>query len=167
MKIIDLGRLFLKDIKYIQMEIDKNSNRVIFTEGGIRYSLVLINTCYGGFGISNKARYLYKQLTGNKLDTYSYDCRNDALVIKIVLRLGKVARDSHAKLKICLVPEFIGNHFKIHEYDGLESLSLNIDRYKIERISDICDDTNKSSDVRIREINEVLKMEIPKVHQIY
>lgn len=102
---------------------------------------ILINSCYGGFGLSDAAieKYLTKKnvpfttqhykswLSARKIDFYVgneifsiYDIeRDDPLLIETVIELGiNEASDSHAELKIVEIPVDI--EWQLCEYDGKE-----------------------------------------------
>lgn len=85
---------------------------------GIRH--VVINTCYGGFGLSQRAMDEYCKLAGiTERDFHDRDIsRDDPYLIKIVKELGMGANGSHANLKIVEIPGDISWH--IAEYDGNE-----------------------------------------------
>ena len=79
---------------------------------------VVINSCYGGFGLSDKARERLKEL-GLEFK-WQYDIpRHHPLLVQVVEELGEEASDHYAKLK---VEEINSNLYKIDEYDGLESV---------------------------------------------
>lgn len=85
---------------------------------GVRY--VVINDCYGGFGLSNRAIQEYKRLAGIT-DPSWYDrdvSRDDPYLVKIVRELGSAAAGPHANLKIVEIPGDI--EWLIQEYDGAE-----------------------------------------------
>jgi len=80
---------------------------------------VVINTCYGGFGLSEKA---YKYL-GLAWDGYGYDfkgdgTRADSFLVKCVEELGEESFGQFAKLKIVEIPDDV--EWQIEEYDGAE-----------------------------------------------
>lgn len=79
---------------------------------------IIINECYGGFGISNYAR----KYLGIDKDTYvsDNDLRTNPRLIELLERKGsdKVA-SKYAKLS---VKEFSEPYYHICEYDGNESL---------------------------------------------
>lgn len=100
---------------------------------------IVINRCYGGFGLSREAVLLARKLTqdpawggpclkGDKYDDGtecdydggSIDCkRNDPILIKVVETLGcEAASDSMAELKIVEIPD--GIDWIVTEYDGME-----------------------------------------------
>jgi hypothetical protein len=102
---------------------------------------ILINKCYGGYGLSDKAVRLYltkknipivvnRQYSG-KYHTYyvvglnnqfcdHHISRTDPVIIEVVRELGAKANGSSAKLEIELIPD--GCKYWINEYDGMESI---------------------------------------------
>ena len=81
---------------------------------------IVINSCYGGFGLSDKALDMYKQLS-NKSEVYSFKLdRTDPILIQVVEALGAEADGRFAKLRIIEIPDDI--EWEITEYDGFESV---------------------------------------------
>ena len=65
---------------------------------------VVINSCYGGFGLSDKALDMYKQLS-NKSEVCAYELdRTDPILIQVVETLGAEADGFYAKLRIIEIP---------------------------------------------------------------
>lgn len=83
---------------------------------------VVINKCYGGFCLSDKAVNLYREAKGiNKQDKTFYDgaiARDDSVLINIVESLGNKADGPHAELKILEIPDDVD--WVIEEYGGVE-----------------------------------------------
>jgi hypothetical protein len=81
---------------------------------------VVINDCYGGFGLSVRAAEEYKRLAGiTDPEWYDRDIpRDDPYLVKIVKQLGMGANGSHANLKIVEIPGDI--EWLVQEYDGAE-----------------------------------------------
>lgn len=79
---------------------------------------VVINSCYGGFGLSKEA---YKFL-GLEQDEYGYVrlSRTDPKLVKCVEKLGAKANGSFAKLKVVEIPDDV--KWEITEYDGCEQI---------------------------------------------
>ena len=74
---------------------------------------VVINTCWGGFGLSDQA---HREMG------YSRDIkRDDPKLVAIVERLGEAANGEFAKLKVVEVPD--GVEIEIVEYDGWEHVA--------------------------------------------
>lgn len=85
---------------------------------GVRY--VVINDCYGGFGLSAKAQAEYKKLAGIT-DPSWYDrdvARDDPYLVQVVKELGMGANGTHANLKIIEIPGDV--EWMVSEYDGAE-----------------------------------------------
>ncbi len=81
---------------------------------------IVINNCYGGFGLSERAFREYKKLAGI-VDPEFYDRnipRDDPYLVKIVRELGMSANGPHANLKIVEVPGDV--EWDVSEYDGVE-----------------------------------------------
>lgn len=95
-------------------------------------SEVVINNCYGGFGLSNPVIKRLAEFGHKKsIDCINRDVdysgyldieRHDPILIKVVKELGLAASSTnYSNLVIC---EIKSNKYKIMEYDGIESLML-------------------------------------------
>jgi hypothetical protein len=82
---------------------------------------VVVNRCYGGFGISKKAAALYQARTGAPFDIYIDNNRSDPVLVAIVEELGKEADGKYSALEVVEIPD--GIEWKIEEYDGMEWVS--------------------------------------------
>jgi hypothetical protein len=101
---------------------------------------IVYNACYGGFGLSDKAIQCYSDLAGLGL-IYTKDSngnwshwelpdgkywdgedlsRTDPVLVQVVEELGEEADGDYAKLAIYELPA--GTLYRIHEYDGLETI---------------------------------------------
>jgi len=81
---------------------------------------IVYNTCYGGFGLSKKAKSLYKlKLKSlNKMETNIYK-RHDPILVDVVEELKEEAYGKYAQLKIKTIPLEYKDHY------GRESIVLN------------------------------------------
>jgi len=105
---------------------------------------VVINRCYGGFGLSDTAFEKLLDRKGiaweKKKDSYSYDAyyhagqlgddehylsdydfygnRTDEDLLAIIEEMGEASFGAHASLKIVNIPDDV--EFEIEEYDGME-----------------------------------------------
>jgi len=79
----------------------------------------VVNRCYGGFGLSVKARKLLRK-KGVDMDDYELDRTSNEL-IEVVEELGKEANGLCTKLAIIDVPENAINPY-VEEYDGMETI---------------------------------------------
>lgn len=74
---------------------------------------VVINRCYGGFGLSEKAM---KFLGADS--SWPDIARNDLKLVECVEKLGEEANGTYAELKVVEIPDDV--NWEISEYDGLE-----------------------------------------------
>ena len=79
---------------------------------------IIINTCYGGFGLSEKALALFNERAGT-VTIYEHDiARNNPILVEIVEQLGEAADGGYAELKVVEIPDDV--QWQIDEYDGNE-----------------------------------------------
>ena len=86
---------------------------------------VIINTCYGGFSLSDTAKSMYATLTGaDRNELFEFDLqRDDPTLVMIVEELGDKANGMYAELKIVEIPDDVEWH--IQDYDGVEWVAEN------------------------------------------
>lgn len=84
---------------------------------------IVINTCFGGFKLSDEAFELYKEAKKIKDDDF-HDWeipRDDQLLIDVIESLGEKANGFCADLKIIEIPDDV--KWQIEQYDGKEWVS--------------------------------------------
>lgn len=83
-------------------------------------TFIVINKCYGGFGLSKKALNEYKRRANITDDSFwEHDIhRDDELLVAIVDEMGSAADGSYSKLRIVEIPDNV--EWQIDEYDGME-----------------------------------------------
>jgi hypothetical protein len=105
---------------------------------------LVINKCFGGYGLSRKAVLRLRELgceganndvlcdevwpdTGETNNSAALDyglgdeiSRDDPLLVQVVEELGEEANGPHASLKIIEIPD--GTDWVINNYDGMESV---------------------------------------------
>jgi len=79
---------------------------------------IVINTCYGGFGLSKEALAFYNERADTAIKYEDDIKRNDPILIEIVGQLGEAANGGFAKLKVVQIPDDV--QWQIEEYDGVE-----------------------------------------------
>lgn len=85
---------------------------------------IVINKCFGGFGLSDEALDLYKAKSGIGKNDEVYDRnieRDDSTLIEVIEELGPMAYGDCSELKIVEIPD--GVEWTIEEYDGKEWIS--------------------------------------------
>ncbi len=79
---------------------------------------VVINTCFGGFNISEAALAAYNTAAGTTIK-YAWDIqRNDKHLVAIVEQMGAKANGMCAELKVVEIPDDV--EWDIAEYDESE-----------------------------------------------
>lgn len=84
---------------------------------------VVINACFGGFGLSKEARALYAQRKGlEPEDVTVWDIpRDDYDLVTIVEQMGKKVNSDFSALKVVEIPADV--EWEIAEYDGAEHVA--------------------------------------------
>ena len=84
---------------------------------------IVINTCYGGFGLSEESLEEYKSRKGiTDENFYHWDIPRDCPdLVAMVEEGGTDVDDIYSELKVVNVPDDV-NWF-IHEYDGMEHVA--------------------------------------------
>ena len=81
---------------------------------------VVINVCFGGFGLSQRALDRYNELTDRNVK-YHWDIpRNDPMLVQMVEELGEEANNRYSDLKVVNIDDDIA--WYIHDYDGMEEI---------------------------------------------
>lgn len=86
---------------------------------------IVINGCYGGFGLSKEGLEYYNKISGKNVERVYRIKRDDEFLIRTVKEIGKIANGQYCRLCIDEVPIGYENYYSIEEYDGLESIALN------------------------------------------
>lgn len=88
---------------------------------------VVINDCFGGFSLSNKAIARYNEITGRNRSNDYCDGReikrDDPVLVQVVEELGKEANGNYANLVIIELPNEPGLKWHIADYDGSEHIA--------------------------------------------
>lgn len=105
---------------------------------------IVVNKCFGGFGLSHEAIMRYSELANLDLkynkgksnwqdcyykngvedrENYFYDRdlhRDDPILVQVVEELGRKAGDDYANLEVIEIPDDVD--WYIHDYDGMETI---------------------------------------------
>lgn len=108
--------LSMNEPKHLQ--VNTNHDHLLEQLRGIRR--VVINTCHGGFCLSNEAKKLYARMVGGLPDRWddSWIRRDDPYLVRLVEEMGGGVNGPYADLKIVEIPEDVD--WQIEEYDGRE-----------------------------------------------
>ncbi len=83
---------------------------------------VIYNACFGGYGLSEKAKKLYNEKAGGSVKYYGNIARHDPILVSVIEELGEEANGMCSELALIDIPE--GYDYVIDEYDGLERIEL-------------------------------------------
>lgn len=83
---------------------------------------IAVNKCFGGFGLSQKARDLYESISGKHIEEYDWceDMRDDETLIGVIEQLGADADGTFSEIEIVKIPD--NNYWVIDNYDGVETV---------------------------------------------
>ena len=82
---------------------------------------IVINNCFGGFGLSPEAWRRYAELKGGLPDDEYGIERDDPTLVQVVEELGSKSWGSCAELRVVEIPD--GVRWQIQEYDGNEHIA--------------------------------------------
>ena len=84
---------------------------------------IVINRCYGGFGLSERAQKRYKEIAGiTNQDWYDGEVdRDDPYLVQVVEEMGEAADGGFANLMVVEIPADV--NWEIDEYDGIEHIA--------------------------------------------
>ena len=83
---------------------------------------IVINDCYGGFGLSEEAEELYVQKKNISGPLRGDILRNDSVLVEVVETLGDKASGIYSKIKVVEIPDDVAD-WRIEEYYGLEHIA--------------------------------------------
>jgi hypothetical protein len=81
---------------------------------------IVINKCWGGFGLSDTALKMYQELS-NSNDSYWDIRRDDPLLVQVVEELKDQVNTVYSELKVVEIPDDID--WYIHDRDGVETIN--------------------------------------------
>ena len=87
---------------------------------------VVVNTCFGGFRLSQAAFRMLDEINAPKEhdEVYFFDNRHDSNLVHVIETLGQEASGESSKLEVTEWPE--GLPYKIDDYDGREKVTIDV-----------------------------------------
>ena len=89
---------------------------------------VLYNSGYGGYGLSDKAKKMFKE---RKTNEDSEVDRDTPLILQIFRELGVEFSDKYCDVRIKKIPKKYKNFYEFAEYDGKEKVIIDFDKYDL------------------------------------
>ena len=119
----------------------------------------MYNGCYGGFGFSAEALQLYEAQGG--LAKGRDIPRHDPLMIRILKELGPTrANKSCGNILFAVIPARFANFYSISEYDGLETVVIEHDHYRVETARAVLKDESLTLEERVARATAVLEEQL-------
>jgi len=119
---------------------------------------VLLNDCYGGWQISNKAKKLY-ELRRTKDSNNNIRRRSDPILVQIYKELGDEFDGKYSKTGIEKIPKKYEKYYIISEYDGLESIEIDYTKYELDhlkqKIKEILENNSMDNDEKIKQFTKL------------
>lgn len=123
---------------------------------------VIVNKCHGGLGYSEKALFEYNRRKNTNYTKYQSENidRTDQIMIEICKELGKDANAKSSLIEIEEIPLIYKNYYTINEYDGLEHIDIQHEKYQLDEIRKTIYDANLTFDDKLMQIIIILSLEV-------
>jgi hypothetical protein len=105
---------------------------------------------------------LCKRIGDPKIESYSFQCyseiypRHHPDLIKVIKELGDEADGQFAQIDIDYIEEIYKEHYSISEYDGMERIVIDYQRYTNDQIKNILYSEEDDS-TKVLKMKEILK----------
>ena len=134
--------------------------------GGSDMIEIMINKQYGGYSFSEAAideynkrnleidpSFVLEKYNGDQIDVRS------KIMIDICKEFGEKANSQYSNIKIYQIKKKYENFYKISEYDGMENIIIDFDKYKLHSIDEILL-SSIGIDKKLEKIKEIVNMKI-------
>jgi hypothetical protein len=124
----------------------------------------MYNTCYGGFSLSQAAIDEYKRRCpdGKNPRMYQMD-RDDQVMVQIIKEMGRMANGQFSDIRLQSIPVEYREHYKIEEYDGLESVVIDHNAFQVAAIKSLVRDRTLSKADKLARITAVVTQMEPEL----
>jgi len=123
------------------------------------YVYVMYNTCYGGFSLSEAAVAEYRRRCPEAVHVSARNVeRHDPVMVQIVREMQEKANGMCAKIELERIPAEYQNHYEIGEYDGLEGVQLQYDKYRVDSVRSILNDRALNKTDKLARIAAVMAL---------
>jgi hypothetical protein len=125
---------------------------------------IMYNTCYGGFSLSQAAIDEYKRRCpdGKNPRMYQMD-RDDQVMVQIIKEMGRKANGQFSDIRLQSIPVEYREHYKIEEYDGLESVVIDHNAFQVAAIKSLVRDRTLSKADKLARITAVVTQMEPEL----
>lgn len=95
---------------------------------------IVINSCYGGFGLSEAGEKRFLEKSGKEYDVFTTE-RHDPILIEIIQENSPEYLYNYCKPRIVDFPDIFEYCYIIRDYDGLERISIDYEKWLLKHIS--------------------------------
>ena len=125
---------------------------------------VLVHVNYGGLSFTPATVTRYKMLKGIAIDDLSFNIycvdRHDPVLVELVkCERAREYRD----IQIHRLPVRFASHYRIDDFDGMESLQLLYTDYRLRRARDFLDDPSLTDTERVERVRAVFDEPEPRL----
>jgi hypothetical protein len=127
---------------------------------------VAVNRCFGGFSLSEKAVELLRtRLADPKIQSYSFQSyyddddeypRHHPVLIEVINELGEEVNGSFAQIEIDYIEQKYKGFYSISEYDGMEGVKINYNKFSNHEIKKILY-SDQDDSIKIQKMKEIIK----------
>ena len=122
---------------------------------------IMVNTCYGGFSISEAAMDEYRRRCPDRQEfEYYHIDRHDPVMVEIVKELGTRANGLVAQIELRRIPALYAGHYSIGEYDGMENVVIHRNTYKVDATRAILLNRALTKSEKLARVSAVLNTDI-------
>lgn len=117
---------------------------------------IVINGCYGGFGLSGLALAEYCRRKGIHEARSGDIPRNDPILVSVVEELGERADGLCSRLVIKEVDDDLDGLWSVTEYDGAESIKIQHDAARVrKRAAEVLYDAELSDQEKLQQLSTI------------
>jgi len=113
---------------------------------------VVYNAKYGGFGLNDIGLQEYNRRANKTIRCYDHIDRDDSHLIDMVETMGNIINKDYSKLKIKEFPMKYKEFLLWSDYDGMESVTVDYDKYLIYHIKWVKNNNMLTSDEKMNQI---------------
>jgi hypothetical protein len=130
---------------------------------------VAVNRCYGGFSLSEKAVEILRTRMGDpKIQSYSFQSyysdddddgrysRRHPVLIEVINELGEEADGPFAEIDVEYIEEKYKRFYSISEYDGMEGVKINYNKFTNHEIKQILYSEDDDS-TKIQKMKQIIQ----------
>ena len=129
---------------------------------------IMVNECFGGFGLSDAAITEYRRrcaaqtvvvdgdLDDSARSAYEGIARHDPVMVQVVRDLGPAASAAYGDVRIREIPERFVAHYSISDYDGRETIIVHRNAFRVDAARTILRDGTLSKTDKLARLAAVL-----------